>query len=209
MRCVICISSGSLRGIAPDPNMGSRSCARNIAGLSTQKFHLLEPQLVLLHKGDDNQTTSDRSLRQWRNAFSGTVYGYILLTSQWRRLYRTQVRFVSALTVISFVLFCFFIFLFVTQISRERLNGFAPNSQRTRVWIVAWTNLNVKVKGQRSPGKKRKTAESSPLTIHSKASDVYAVRCHPAANDTIAAQPESDGVMALHADGGLRAVCVW
>ena len=131
MRCVICISSGSLWGIAPDPNMGSRSCARNIAGLSTQKFHLLEPQLVILRTGDHNQTSSDRSWPQWRNAFSGTVYKYILLTLQWRRLYRTQVRFVSALTVISFfVFFCFFC-LFVTQISRERLNGFAPNSQRT------------------------------------------------------------------------------
>jgi len=39
------------------------------------------------------------------------------------------------------------IFLFVHQISLVPLNGFAPNSQRRRVWSFAWTSLNVKVKG--------------------------------------------------------------
>ena len=47
-------------------------------------------------------------------------------------------------------------FLFVYEISWEPLNGFAPNSQGRRVWSLARTSLNVKVKGQRlrSPGTK-------------------------------------------------------
>ena len=40
--------------------------------------------------------------------------------------------------------------LFVPQISREPLDGFAPNSQARRVWTLARSSLNVKVKGQRS-----------------------------------------------------------
>ena len=53
--------------------------------------------------------------------------------------------------MISFV-FC----LFVTQIPREPLNGFALNQQGRRVWSLARTSLNVKVKaqGSRSPGTK-------------------------------------------------------
>jgi len=45
-------------------------------------------------------------------------------------------------------------FLFVYEISREPLNGFAPNSHGRRVWSLAQTSLKVKVKGQwsRSPG---------------------------------------------------------
>jgi len=47
-------------------------------------------------------------------------------------------------------------FLFVYEIHREALNGFAPNSQVRRVWSLARMSLNVKVKGQ---GKQRqKTA---------------------------------------------------
>jgi len=48
--------------------------------------------------------------------------------------------------------------LFVPQISREPLNGYAPYSQGGRVWSLARTSLNVKVKGQRpkSPGTKTK-----------------------------------------------------
>jgi len=48
-------------------------------------------------------------------------------------------------------------FLFVYEISREPLNGFVPNSQGRRVWSLARTTLNVKVKGQRwgSPGTKK------------------------------------------------------
>jgi len=38
-------------------------------------------------------------------------------------------------------------FLFVYEIFRERLNGFAPNSHGRRVWSLAWTSLKVKVKG--------------------------------------------------------------
>jgi len=47
-------------------------------------------------------------------------------------------------------------FLFVYEIYREPLNGFAPNSQERRVWSLARINLNVKVRGQRSrsPGTK-------------------------------------------------------
>jgi len=36
----------------------------------------------------------------------------------------------------------------------EPLNGFAPNSQRRRVWSLAWTSLKVKVKGQGHQGQK-------------------------------------------------------
>jgi len=41
-------------------------------------------------------------------------------------------------------------FLFVYEISRELLNGFAPNSYGRRVGSLALTNLKTKVKGQRS-----------------------------------------------------------
>ena len=63
-------------------------------------------------------------------------------------------------------------------------------------------SLNVKVKVSRD--KKRKTAESSQLTMHCKA---CAVRCIPraAGDGTIALQP---GVTGVHAVGGLRAVCI-
>jgi len=39
-------------------------------------------------------------------------------------------------------------FLFVYEIFRELLNGFAPNSQGRRVWFLVGTSLKVKVKGQ-------------------------------------------------------------
>jgi len=41
-----------------------------------------------------------------------------------------------------------FLSLFVNQISRERLNGYVPNSQGRHVWSLTQTSLNVKVKGQ-------------------------------------------------------------
>jgi len=46
--------------------------------------------------------------------------------------------------------------LFVYEISREPLNGFAPNSQERRIWSLARRNSKVRVKGQRSrsPGTK-------------------------------------------------------
>ena len=39
--------------------------------------------------------------------------------------------------------------LFVYEISRQLLNGFASKSQGRRVWSLAWTSLKIKVKGQR------------------------------------------------------------
>jgi len=42
----------------------------------------------------------------------------------------------------------------VYEISREPLNGFAPNSQGRRIWFLARTSLNVKVKGQGHEGQK-------------------------------------------------------
>jgi len=67
-----------------------------------------------------------------------------------------------------------------------------------------------KVKGQGQQGqKKRKTAESFPLTMHNKACAVGRTQ-QSAADETIAWLPAGgDGVMAVHADGGLRAVYVW
>ena len=44
--------------------------------------------------------------------------------------------------------------LFLYEISREPLNGFAPNSQGRRVWSLARTSLNVKVKGHGHQGQK-------------------------------------------------------
>jgi len=44
-------------------------------------------------------------------------------------------------------LFSWFV-LFVYEISREPLNGFAPNSHGRRVSSIAWTSLKVEVKGQ-------------------------------------------------------------
>jgi len=40
--------------------------------------------------------------------------------------------------------------LFMYEISREPLNGFAPYSHGRHVWSLARTSLKVKVKGQRS-----------------------------------------------------------
>jgi len=49
----------------------------------------------------------------------------------------------------------FFVFLFVYEISLEPLNRFVPDSQGRRVWFLAQTNLNARVKGQGHQGKKR------------------------------------------------------
>jgi len=48
-----------------------------------------------------------------------------------------------------------FTFLFVYEISREPLNGFAPNSHERRVLSLTRTSLNVRVKGQGHHGQKR------------------------------------------------------
>ena len=52
-------------------------------------------------------------------------------------------------------------FLFVYEISREPLNGFAPNSHGRRFWQLARASLKVKVKGQDHEG--QKTAFFGPL----------------------------------------------
>jgi len=46
-------------------------------------------------------------------------------------------------------------FWLVNQISREPLNGFAPNSPARRLWSLARTTLKVKVKGQGHHGQKK------------------------------------------------------
>jgi len=46
-------------------------------------------------------------------------------------------------------------FLFVHEISTGPVNGFAPNSQGRRVWSLARTCSNVKVKGQGYQAQKR------------------------------------------------------
>ena len=69
---------------------------------------------------------------------------------------------------------CLWLFLFVHQISRERLNGFVPNSQQRRVWTLARTSLNVKIIIKVTMDKAGKTAASSPLTVHCK---VCAIHC--------------------------------
>ena len=63
-------------------------------------------------------------------------------------IYLLLVHAVTAYGSVFSVVCDFFVCLFVNQISRERLNGFAPNSQGRRVWSLARRSLNVKVKGQ-------------------------------------------------------------
>ena len=46
------------------------------------------------------------------------------------------------------------LFLFVYEISRESLNGFAPNSHGRRAWSLARMSLKAKVKGQGHQGQK-------------------------------------------------------
>jgi len=53
--------------------------------------------------------------------------------------------------------------LFVNQISQEPLNGFVPNSRGKRVWSLARTSLNVRVKGQGYP--RTKNVPPTPLTF--------------------------------------------
>ena len=62
----------------------------------------------------------------------------------------------SELRKVLFIVLSVCRFLFVYDTSQEPLNGLAPNSQGRRVWSIARTSLNVKVKGQRSrlPGTK-------------------------------------------------------
>ena len=60
---------------------------------------------------------------------------------------------------------------------------------------------NVKVKGEGHQGQETKTAESSPLTVHTKACAVGRMQ-QAATDDTIAWLTMGDGVTAVHADGG-------
>jgi len=53
----------------------------------------------------------------------------------------------------------------VHEISREPLNGFAPNSHGRRVWSLARTSLNVKVKGQGHQGQKTALSVLSAVCV--------------------------------------------
>jgi len=85
----------------------------------------------------------------------------------------------------------------------HHMNGFVPHSHGRRVWSLARTSLNVKVKGQgsRSSGTKRCYALASPPG----SDGVERARCKRrdiAADGTILSLPGGDF-------GGLRAVHVW
>jgi len=96
------------------------------------------------------------------------------------------------------VTFC----LFVYEISPGRLNGFAPNSQGRRVWSVARTSLNVKVRGQRS---------RSPGTNNMLCTPVIpaAMEWKVLAADNAMHNRRCHSVAAGGDFGGLRAVYVW
>jgi len=145
----------------------------------------------------------------WLKSWPSTIYHLFLVYSMFRVidfshvdqmlfydfavtvLYcRTQVRFWFS-TVCNF--------LFVIQMFRERLNRFAPNWKGRRVCPPCgrvWMSRS-KVKVIRE---KRKSDESSSLTMHSKA-----VRC----TQQTTPLRRSRGVTAADADGGLHAVYAW
>jgi len=92
-------------------------------------------------------------------------------------------------------------FLFVTQICQEPRYGFAPNSKGGRVWSLARTSLNVKVKDQGRQGQKTRLAVPSPPG----SMQMACVRCKQrtaAVDSTIASLPGGDF-------GGLRAAYAW
>jgi len=60
----------------------------------------------------------------------------------------------SELRKVLFLALSVCVLLFAYEISREPLNGFAPNSHGRRVWSPAWTSLKVMVKGQGHQGQK-------------------------------------------------------
>jgi len=81
---------------------------------------------------------------------------------------------------------CWFVCLFVRTITSERLNVGQSNLTFSYTVQKSRPSSKVKVKGQnsRSPGaKKRKTAESSPLTMHSRACAVARPYMQHAATD--------------------------
>jgi len=107
-------------------------------------------------------------------------------------------------------------FLFVNQISRKRLNRFAPNTKERRIWslslacvlsclnkriLIDWLSLNVKVKGQRSrsPGTKMRYALPSPPAANEWSDLVYDAlwrtrykQSHSATDGTITLLPRGD-----------------
>jgi len=104
--------------------------------------------------------------------------------------------------------------LFVRTITSERLNV-GPSNLAVRYNVQkSRKSSTVKVSGQRSKvkvtgDKKRNTAESSPLTMHSRASAVarpYAARStqHAATNDTNACRPGVTG----YASGKISTCCL-
>ena len=112
--------------------------------------------------------------------------------------------FLSLLHAVNCVRFCFSavcdfcVCLFVNQISREPLNGFAPNSHGRRVWFLARKGLNVKVKGQSRQGQ-----ISSPLKKH----------CNALAADNVIQQQTVPfhrfrGVMGVHRQRGRSTIYV-
>jgi len=104
-----------------------------------------------------------------------------------------QVRFCFSAVCDVFVFF--FFFLFVNQISRERLDAICAKFTGKTCLIndseeFEYQSQRSKVKVTRD--RKRKTAESSSLTMHCNA---CAVRCKPraAGDGTIASQPGVTG----------------
>ena len=94
------------------------------------------------------------------------------------------------------------------QISREPLNGSAPNSQQRRVLSLAQTSLNVKVKGEGHQGQKLKNCCVIPID-----NALEGVRCTPYMTSSgsgcrVDHSIAAGGVTGVHADGGLRAVYV-
>jgi len=91
--------------------------------------------------------------------------------------------------------FLFFI-LFVTQISREPLNGFVPNSHGGRVWSLAQTSMNVKVTGQSQHGQKTHCPLPSASTPSPPGNDrmehAWCKWRHLAANGTIPSMARGD-----------------
>jgi len=66
-------------------------------------------------------------------------------------------------TAISENIIIIIIIIVIYELPREPLNGFAPNSHRSRIWSLARTRLKVKVKGQRSRSPGTKTAFFDPF----------------------------------------------
>ena len=85
------------------------------------------------------------------------------------------------------------------RISREPLNGFAPNSYGRRVWSFARTILNVKVKSQWSRSTRTKNAYSQHPPASTEWNALAANNVTPAADATITSLSRGDfaGLRAL------------